>query len=217
VQVHATQHLPDRIMSKNCTRTLMRNSFNSALLFVLLTTAAATATEAPTIMPRQDWGAAPPSLPMLSQTPSSIIVHHTGSKMMVKKTLAAKMRGLQRFSQAKEKLADGRTKPAWPDIPYHYYIAADGAIAEGRDVNRVGDTNTAYDPKGAIQIVVEGNFEIEQVTGAQQASLEKLLSWLKTKHAIKLETITTHAAKAQTACPGKNLAEKLPGLLRAME
>jgi hypothetical protein len=195
----------------------MRSNFSSALLSLFFACTVAHGAETPEVVSREDWQAAAPSLPMISHTPGSIIVHHTGSSMQVKKTLAAKMRGLQRFSQAKEKLADGRTKPAWPDIPYHYYIGADGAIAEGRDVTKVGDTNTAYDPKGAIQIVVEGNFEVEQVTDAQQASLVRLLSWLKTKHVIKLGAITPHASKAKTACPGKNLAEKLPGFLKEIE
>ena len=96
--------------------------------------------------------------------------------------LEAKMQGLQRFSQNKEKLADGRTKPAWPDVPYHFYIAVDGRIAEGRSITAVGDTNTGYDPSGFIQVVVEGNFETEKPSALQQAALTDLLQSLKAKY-----------------------------------
>jgi hypothetical protein len=194
----------------------MPNSFSKALVFLLLTSAGASA-EQPPIQTRKDWQAKSPSLPMTKQKPIAILVHHTGSKMKLKTSLKAKMQGLQRFSQATEKLADGRTKPAWPDIPYHFYIAADGSIAEGRDVNAVGDTNTGYNPKGYIQVVVEGNFDVEQVSEQQQASLKQLLAWLQEKHGIGDSAILAHADKAQTACPGKDLADKLPAILKEIK
>ncbi len=154
---------------------------------------------------------------MQSQNPNAILVHHTGSAQKIKTTLAAKMRGLQRFSQAKEKLADGRTKPAWPDVPYHFYIAVDGKIAEGRDVNAIGDTNTGYNPSGFIQVVVEGNFETEKLTTEQSAALANLLQWLTTKYKIKSSAIQAHNEKAQTACPGKDLKQKLPAIIAALK
>lgn len=137
--------------------------------------------------------------------------------MKPKLSLTAKMKGLQRFSQAKEKLSDGRMKPAWPDVPYHFYIGSDGRIAEGRSITAVGDTNTGYDPAGYIQVVVEGNFETEKVTDAQQAALKSLLAWLTEKYNIKPTSIAGHKAKAQTACPGKDLEEKLPGIVASLK
>jgi hypothetical protein len=150
---------------------------------------------------------------MKPQKPIAILVHHTGSAMKLKTALSAKMRGLQRFSQAREKLADGRVKPGWPDVPYHFYVGADGKIAEGRNITAVGDTNTGYDPTGFIQVVVEGNFEKENVTKAQEESLKQLLSWLKDKYAIKASAISGHNDVAQTACPGKDLAARLPKII----
>lgn len=147
----------------------------------------------------------------------AVLVHHTGAAMKIKTTLIAKMRGLQRFSQAKEKLADGRTKPAWPDVPYHFYIAADGKIAEGRSITAVGDTNTSYDPTGFIQVVVEGNFDTEQPTDAQTKSLKTLLMWLTQNHNIKPTAILKHNEKAKTACPGKNLDAALALIIEALK
>ncbi len=184
-----------------------------AAVLLLLSALAAVAAEAPSILAREAWQAKPPSAKMATQKPTAIMVHHTGSTQKLKTTLQAKMRGLQRFSQAKEKLADGRTKPAWPDVPYHFYIAADGSIAEGRLITAVGDTNTAYDPSGYIQVVVEGNFETETLSEQQVKSLRALLQWLKTEHQIKSTAINAHNEKAQTACPGKDLGKRLPGII----
>lgn len=196
----------------------MPNSFSkTALAGLLLFAMPALAADSPTILSRDGWKAKPPSLAMTKQKPIAILVHHTGSPQKLKATLTAKMQGLQRFSQAKEKLADGRVKPAWPDVPYHFYIAFDGKIAEGRDINAVGDTNTGYDPKGFIQVVVEGNFETEKLSDAQAASLSALLQWLKDTYGIKPTAISGHKDKAQTACPGKDLAEKLPGIVAKLK
>jgi hypothetical protein len=196
----------------------MPNSFSNffaASVFALAVSAQAA--EAPVILSRDDWQAKPPALKMLAHKPKAILVHHTGSAQKLKTTLAKKMQGLQRFSQAKEKLADGRTKPVWPDVPYHFYVAVDGSIAEGRNVNAIGDTNTGYDPEGYIQVVLEGNFESQSVTKAQGAALTSLLSWLLKKHDLKATSIAGHRDKAQTACPGKNLFALLPEIINALK
>jgi N-acetylmuramoyl-L-alanine amidase len=192
----------------------MQNSYSkfaAAIFFIWVSPLAAA--DKPALLSREGWLAKPPSLAMTPQKPVAILVHHTGSTMKIKTTLGAKMRGLQRFSQTKEKLADGRTKPAWPDVPYHFYIAADGKIAEGRNITAVGDTNTGYDPSGYIQVVVEGNFDTENPTASQLASLQTLLNWLKQTYNVKPSAIQAHNDKAQTACPGKNLTVKLAGIV----
>ncbi len=192
----------------------MPNNFSKAvLLAVLAATFPAMAAEKPPIMARSAWHAKAPSLPMTPQKPVAILVHHTGSIMKPKTSLAAKMKGLQRFSQTREKLGDGRTKPAWPDVPYHFYIAADGSTAEGRTIDAVGDTNTGYNPTGFIQVVVEGNFDTEQPTPAQLAALNRLLAWLRETYKISSSNILSHNDKAQTACPGKHLKVKLAEIL----
>ena len=196
----------------------MPNSCNRLLLaFLVFSASTVLAAEPPVLLSRDAWQAKAPSLKMTSQKPVAILVHHTASAMKPKATLTAKMKGLQRFSQASEKLADGRTKPAWPDVPYHFYIAADGQVAEGRDINAVGDTNTGYDPSGYIQVVVEGNFDEEQLTEAETASLGTVLQWLMEKYNIKPSAILMHKDKAMTACPGKDLEAKLPGIIAGLK
>jgi N-acetylmuramoyl-L-alanine amidase len=196
----------------------MQNSCNRLLLaFLVFSATAVFAAEPPDLLTREAWQAKAPSLKMTEQKPVAILIHHTGSAMKPKTSLTAKMKGLQRFSQANEKLSDGRMKPAWPDVPYHFYIAADGQVAEGRDINAVGDTNTGYDPAGYIQLVVEGNFDNEQLTEPQAAALTKTLKWLMEKYSIKASAIMMHKEKAQTACPGKDLEAKLPGIIAGLK
>jgi hypothetical protein len=205
-------------MCANSSQMFMPNKFSSlALAFWIVFAAAVLGGDAPKVLSRKDWQAEAPTLKMSAQKPVAILVHHTGSPQKPKTSLVSKMRGLQRFSQAKEKLADGRTKPAWPDVPYHFYIAVDGKIAEGRDINAVGDTNTGYDPSGFIQVVVEGNFDNEKMSVPQTAALKSLLQWLMEKHGIEATSIQAHKDKAQTACPGKHLSEKLPGIIAELK
>ena len=188
-----------------------------AVLFMCLATASAHAADKPTMVDRKSWQAKAALPNFTKHKPSAILIHHTATKMKPNVLVASKMKSLQRFSQNREKLADGRMKPAWTDVPYHFYIAADGKIAEGRDINAVGDTNTGYDPTGYIQIVVEGNFETETPKTEQLAALKSLLSWLKQNYKVENKDIGFHSSVAQTACPGKNLKLLIPDIVSALK
>lgn len=169
------------------------------------------------IMSRQEWSARDPILAMQRQTPSKILIHHTATRTAPKNKLANKMKGLQRFSQSREKLGDGRMKPAWADIPYHFYIDGAGRIAEGREIGFVGDSNTSYQPSGYIQIVLEGNFETEKPAAAQLAALKALSSRLMKTYGIPSSRVGYHQDVARTACPGKNLILAFPKLIAELE
>ncbi|MCB1381680.1 MAG: N-acetylmuramoyl-L-alanine amidase [Notoacmeibacter sp.] len=171
----------------------------------------------PDMLTRAQWGAKAPIAKMRRQTPSRILIHHTASRQKPGTSLSAKMASLQRFSQSREKLSDGRMKPAWPDVPYHFYIGANGGIAEGRDISAVGDTNTGYNPAGYIQIVLEGNFESEQPSPAQMAALDRLVRSLMTQYGIAPSGIGSHRQVAQTACPGKNLEALMPDFVASLQ
>lgn len=141
-----------------------------------------------------------------------LTIHHTATRQNPNRSLADKLSALQKFSQNPGKLGDGRSKPAWPDVPYHYYIDCNGQVGEGREVDFVGDTNTEYDPTGHALVVLEGNFEEEQVTEAQWTSLRTVSRWLMRQYDINEGDLKSHKDYAQTLCPGKNLYARLPEL-----
>lgn len=167
----------------------------------------------PDLLRRADWGAKAPAFGMRLQTPVRLTIHHTGTRQRPDRPLARKLRNLQGFSQREERLADGRLKRAWADIPYHYYIGADGVVAEGRETRFKGDTNTNYDPQGHIGIAVEGNFEVEHPTEAQITALVGLISYLSETHRISVDAVAVHQTFASTACPGRAMVQRMPEIL----
>ncbi len=167
---------------------------------------------------RAEWGAADPVGPMRRQVPDKITVHHTATTANPDRSNADKLRGLQAFSQRADTLGDGRPKVAWPDVPYHYYVAHDGTVVEARDVRFEGDTNTDYPLAGHVQVVVEGNFEETEPTAAQMESLTRLVVALARRWEISADALAGHGDRAvgQTACPGASLLRRLPDLRQAV-
>jgi hypothetical protein len=167
----------------------------------------------PAILSRHDWHAKPPGDGMKPQKVVGVILHHTGELKNGSISLQNKMQNLQAFSQQPGLVSPGHSKPAWPDVPYHFYVDASGQIAEGRDVNFAGDTNTGYDTSGYVQIAVEGDFEKEKPDLAQLNAVRRLLVWILVSHSLPSGSITVHRDHAPTDCPGKNFLIVLPKLL----
>jgi hypothetical protein len=161
--------------------------------------------QAPHLLTRKEWGARAPVLPMTPHVVRYLTIHHAGVPTKKDVPAVTKLRNLQAWCQRKDKLGSGKEKPAWPDIPYHYYIFYDGQVAEARDPGYVGDTNTTYDPTGHLLICLEGNFEVEQPTEAQLAALRQTTAWIARKYHILRIRIAGHGDYAETDCPGTNL------------
>lgn len=166
----------------------------------------------PKIIERSDWGAKDPVGVGKRHKIRFITIHHTATKQKPGGLIGTKMRNLQAFSQREDKLDTGKLKPAWFDIPYHYYISSDGQIAEGRDIKYAGDTNTEYDPTGHALVVLEGSFNTEQPTPTQIDSMKRIVAWLARKYKVPASAIKGHGDYAKTACPGENLKKLLPEL-----
>jgi len=169
-------------------------------------------TSRPKIVSRKKWKAKNAIGKVKEHTVGYITIHHTATFQNEKLTIKKKMQNLQNFSQSEGRLASGKAKPAWFDVPYHYYIAVDGKIAEGREIKFVGDTNTEYDPTRHALIVLEGNFQTEQPSSKQRESLQKLVAWLSFNWKVSGSEIKAHNDYAATACPGENLKKLLPTL-----
>ncbi len=162
-----------------------------------------------TIVSRADWKAHPPVSAMKPHTPSLITIHHTATTPRPDKPIEGKLRNLQEFSQHENVMGSGERKPAWPDVPYHFYIDANGVVAQGRDINFVGDSATDYDATGHILIALEGNFENTEPTSKQMEVLGKMVNWLSRKYGISADKVSSHKAYVSTACPGKNLLSRM--------
>jgi N-acetyl-anhydromuramyl-L-alanine amidase AmpD len=171
----------------------------------------------PDIVSRKKWNAKDPVGKVKEQTIRFITIHHTATPQKESVPIEKKLQNLQSFSQREDRLASGKLKPVWFDVPYHYYIAVDGKIAEGREIKFVGDTNTEYDPTGHALVVLEGNFQTEQPTSGQLESLKKLIAWLASRWKVPASEIKAHDDYAATACPGENLKKLLPALRQNLE
>jgi len=161
------------------------------------------------ILKREEWGANPPVAVMKRHEPTRITIHHTATLQKPDRGLKDKLKALQEFSQKEGKLGNGKPKPAWPDVPYHFYIDCHGGVAEGRDINCVGDTNTEYDPTGHVLVVLEGNFEEEQIPAAQWDALKQVVADLAKRYRVAAADVQGHQDYAKTQCPGKGLQARL--------
>lgn len=164
------------------------------------------------ILKRKDWNAQKPVMEMKSHKPQFITIHHTGMPQKPELSIEKKLQALQDFSQKNSSMADGSIKKAWADVPYHFYIATNGKIAEGRNINFQGDSNTNYNLEGHVLIVVEGDFNKEKVLPQQWESLKELIAFISSEYDISPKTISGHRDQAETSCPGNNLYQKLSEL-----
>lgn len=171
----------------------------------------------PAVVGRAAWGAKPPNASIMHRHRIRFItIHHTGTAQKPLMLLERKLANLQLFSQREDRLAGGKTKPAWGDVPYHYYIATDGRIGAGRPLEWAGDTNTEYDPTGHALIVIEGMLDTEPFFEAQRKSLYELVLFLAARYDVPAGRIKGHMDYAQTDCPGEKAMAELPKLRSAV-
>ncbi len=153
------------------------------------------------IIPRSGWNAAGPK-PFKQHVPVRITIHHEGTRLEVTDDAAKKIKNIQTWGMGPDR--------KWIDIPYHFLIAPDGTIYEGRAVFTVGETATEYDPSGHLLLACLGNLEQQEVRPAQLASLIQLIAYCSKKFNIPYDSIASHRDYSkQTTCPGKNLYQYL--------
>jgi hypothetical protein len=173
---------------------------------------------APPIISREQWGAEDPVLELPSHRIRKITIHHTGTRQSFTRPFIDKLQGLQAWSQRDDKLAGGKDKPKWADIPYHFYIDWEGSIAECRPVGLPGDTNTSYNTQGHLLIVLEGSFPLDVLRSGQRKSLFDLTQHLAGKYDVSSSRIKGHVdyAPGETTCPGSTVFELQPKLRRSV-
>lgn len=151
------------------------------------------------ILPRSSWDAQP-ARQYKSHTPIRITVHHEGGNVLkVGDNARQRLKNIQTWCMGPDR--------NWTDIPYHYLIAPDGTVFEGRNVLTVGETNTNYDPTGHLLISFLGNYNEQEMNDKLEKVLVNLIVHFCKKFNINPETIATHKDFTNhTTCPGKHLA-----------
>jgi hypothetical protein len=152
----------------------------------------------PPIISAPEWGSKPHLIPdNRRQTPKWITIHHAGELWTYKTTPDQFVRNMQAWGQRDKN---------WPDLPYHFLIAPDGRIFEGRPIEYEPESNTKYPLSGNIGVEMMGNFNAQRPSPQQLQSCVALVAWLAQEYGIDADHIRGHkdAAPGQTDCPGKD-------------
>ncbi|HNT75258.1 MAG TPA: peptidoglycan recognition family protein [Anaerolineae bacterium] len=132
----------------------------------------------------------------LSEVLHTIVVHHTATY------IKQHPREIQKWHRKRLGLAD---------IGYHFVINPEGIVCEGRDIG-VRGAHTGGHNTGTVGVALFGQFELWRPAEVQIVQLKLLAAYLRDTYAI------THLAghrdfqPAETVCPGRYLADRLPDL-----
>lgn len=154
---------------------------------------------APEMITRAMWGARPPKDPYNPHTPEVLTVHHASSPDYSQYQGAPSLRGIQNFHM------DNR---GWSDIGYHFVVAPDGKLFEGRPPTMIG----AHSPPntGKVGICLIGNFDgVDTLKPEQRATLVKILAHLCGRFKIPASKIKGHRDFQSTDCPGSTVYAQL--------
>ncbi len=161
----------------------------------------------PALVTRKEWGSNPDPIPdSRRQIPVWITIHHAGEFWKNGADPAEFVRRMQVWGKNRPKLEKPPRDTYWPDLPYHFMIAPDGRIFEGRPCEYEGETNTKFNINGNIGVEMMGDFEKQRPSVEQLRSCVALTAWLAKTYHIGIDHIRTHldAAPGQTDCPGRD-------------
>lgn len=143
------------------------------------------------IVSREEWGALPPSAPFkpVKRPQKVIIVHHTVTDQKSWK-LPEAMQRLDEWHRNDRKFIA---------VGYHFVVAPDGTVCEGRPVDVEGAHCVGWNTK-AIGIALFGRFDIVPVGEQQIQGLVDLCEHLQKARGV--EILLGHRDRAVTKCPG---------------
>jgi hypothetical protein len=181
------------------------------------------------IHPRDRWGAdLPPKGVIQRDDVRFLLVHHTASSNGSTDPVGV-IRSAYAFHTGPSK--------SWPDVAYHFFVAPDGSVWEGRTGSLAGgyEASATGGNQGWAQLVcLIGNFERTPPTPQAQAALVDVLKWLtwrywldpapaatvdyvsrgSNKHPagtrVTTPVISGHRDATSTACPGDEAYALLP-------
>ncbi|MBX9568013.1 MAG: peptidoglycan recognition protein family protein [Candidatus Obscuribacterales bacterium] len=161
----------------------------------------------PPIVTPAEWGSNPHPIPDdKKQIPQWITIHHAGELWHYGEDPAEFVRRMQIWGQNRPKLEKPPRDTYWPDLPYHFLIAPDGRIFQGRPVTYEPESNTKYPLNGNIGVEMMGDFNVQRPSMEQLSACVALTAWLLQEHKIAVDKVRTHqdVAPGQTDCPGKD-------------
>lgn len=161
-----------------------------------------------------DWGSKPDAIDEARRhTPQRVMMHHAGVLWTTDRDPVTFIRNMQSWGKRRPQIEQPPRNTYWPDLPYHFLIAPDGTIYEGRSLEFEPESNTKYDLAGFVGVELMGNFEAQRPSPEQVESAVRLVAWLLSEYEMPLTAITTHArvAKGQTTCPGRDFARYFEG------
>jgi hypothetical protein len=159
------------------------------------------------IVTREQWGSQPDPIPASRKhTPQWITIHHAGVLWTNSQDPAQFVRNMQVWGKKRPQVEKPPRDTYWPDLPYHFLIAPDGRIFEGRPVEYEPESNTKYSLAGNVGVELMGDFNRQRPSRAQLDSVVRLTAWLMQQHHVDVERVRTHrdAAPGQTSCPGRD-------------
>ena len=168
----------------------------------------------PKFVAAKAWGSRPdPIADERKHTPKFVTLHHAGVLWTADRDPVEFIRNMQSWGKRRPEIEEPPRNTYWPDLPYHFLIAPDGRIFEGRSLDYEPESNTKYDLAGHLGVELMGNFEEQRPSPAQVESTVRLVAWLVAKYDLPLTAISTHqkVAKGQTSCPGRDFARYFDG------
>lgn len=95
----------------------------------------------------------------------------------------------------------------WPGIAYHIVVMPNGQVLLTNYLETESYHTGTLNPR-SIGILVMGDFDTEQFTPTQEASLVKAIKWVQKKVGKKLK-VGGHYQFSSKTCPGMNVRAKL--------
>lgn len=169
------------------------------------------------LLSRFGWNARKRNGRDVRHSPYHVTVHHTQGVMTFSEAdTAAAVRGIQHYHMV-GRAREG--KEAFEDIGYHFLIDGSGRIIEGRHAEVLG-AHAGESNDGNIGIALMGDFNKQDPTTEQTASLRRLVSFLAIKYKkdpMQKGFLEGHRHFNHTDCPGKNLFAHLDELRRQID
>lgn len=146
--------------------------------------------------PRSSWSAQGidnSNIDPMSKPIYRITLHHSGDTDDATGSAVQQIRLFERAHKDK----------GWACIGYHFLIARDGTVYEGRPIKYQGAHATGDNNIGNIGICLLGNFDDRQIPSSQRESLENTVDRLRKQYRIKATQLYGHRDFKTTDCPGR--------------